>query len=368
MSQRKFVAEQRRKQRRVTDKMKFRLLGLLMFSISFLMGCGNDRRTLSFYTWEDYIDPELVSEFEEENNCKVIINVFDSNESMYAKLLYSTKGYDVILPTSYQIVMMKNNDLLEKIDYSKLPNVVANFDEKYNPLLLKEISGYSVPYAFSMTSIAYRSDKMKKPIERWSDIEKLKLSDCICLFSDMRETLGASLKCLGYSINTTNETELTKALELAKKWKSITLKFDNEAWKTGIASGEFNVVMAYNSDIFQIINDSSDKTKIKFSIMDEGIVACFDEFVIIKDSENKDLAYKFIDFMYRPEVAKRNIEYILAVMPNKAATKLLSDEIKNDELIVPSVNILNKCEIINALDENTHKMYIKMWDELKASK
>jgi spermidine/putrescine transport system substrate-binding protein len=184
----------------------------------------------------------------------------------------------------------------------------------------------------------------------------------------MRETLGASLRCLGYSINTTNETELTKALELAKKWKSITLKFDNEAWKTGIAGGEFNVVMAYNSDIFQIINDSSDKTKIKFSIMDEGNVACFDEFVIIKDSENKDLAYKFIDFMYRPEVAKRNIEYILAVMPNKAGTKLLSEEMKNDELIVPSVNILNKCEIINALDEKTHKMYIKMWDELKASK
>lgn len=338
------------------------------FSLMFNIGCTDDRRTLSFYTWDDYIDPELITEFEQENNCRVVINVFDSNESMYAKLLFSREGYDVILPSSYQIVMMKNNDMLEKLDYSLLPNVTANFDCKYNNLLMPEIAGYSVPYAFSMTSIAYRTDKIKNPITSWRDIQKLKLTDSICLFSDIREIFGASLKCLGYSINSTNENELLQALELAKQWKKITIKFDNEAWKTGIASGEFNVVMAYNSDIFQIINDSTDKSKIKFSIMNEGIVSCFDEFVIVKESKNKDLAYKFIDFMYRPEIAKRNIEYIIAVMPNKTAVDLLPDEMKNNELIVPSTNMLNKCEIINCLDENVHKMYVKMWDELKATK
>jgi spermidine/putrescine transport system substrate-binding protein len=338
------------------------------FSLMFNIGCTDDRRTLSFYTWDDYIDPELITEFEQENNCRVVINVFDSNESMYAKLLFSQEGYDVVLPSSYQIVMMKKNNMLEKINYSLLSNVVSNFDTKYNSLLLTDISGYSVPYAFSMTGIAYRADKIKPPITSWKQMEYLKITDGICLFSDMRETFGAALKCLGYSINSTNETELLKALELAKKWKNITIKFDNEAWKTGIASGEFNVVMAYNSDIFQIMSDATDKSKIKFSILDEGIVSCFDEFVIIKQSKNKDLAYKFIDFMYRPEVAKRNIEYILAIMPNKAAIELLPDNMKTNELIVPSTNTLNKCEIINCLNDNVHKFYVKMWDELKASK
>ena len=345
-----------------------KLYCIIFASALFLFGCSNDKRTLSFYTWDDYIDPELVTEFENENNCKVILNVFDSNESMYSKLLFSTQGYDLILPSSYQIVMMKNNNMLEKLDYSLLPNVVTNFDNKYESLLLKDIIGYSVPYAFSMTSIAYRPKKIKTPLTSWTDIEKLKLSDGVCLFNDIREIFGATLKCLGYSVNSTNEVELKQALELAKKWKSVTVKFDNEAWKTGISSGEFNVVMAYNSDIFQIMNEETDKSKIKFSIMKEGIVACFDEFVIVKDSQNKDLAYKFIDYMYRPDVAKRNMEYILAIMPNKEASQLLSEEMRNDKLIVPDSDTLSKCEIINSLDEESHKLYIKLWDELKASK
>jgi spermidine/putrescine transport system substrate-binding protein len=331
------------------------------------IGCKNDKRTLSFYTWDDYIDPEIVSEFEKENNCEVVINVFDSNESMYSKLLYSRKGYDLILPSSYQIVMMKKSDMLEKLDYSLLPNVVTNFDNKYSNLLIPEIKEYSVPYAFSMTSIAYRTDKIKGGMYKWGDIEKIKLSDGLCLFNDMREIIGASLKCLGYSVNTSNTNELMKALELAKKWKSKAIKFDNEAWKTGIANGEFNIVMAYNSDIFQIMSDM-EKSNLEFVIMEEGIVSCFDEFVIIKESKNKDLAYKFIDFIYRADIAKRNIEYILAIMPNKEAVKMLPENMKNNNLIVPDTNILNKCEIINYLEHDIYNFYIKIWDELKATK
>lgn len=347
--------------------MKNILIGF--FAIAFLCaGCSDNRQTLSFYTWDDYIDPEIVSEFEAENNCRVVINVFDSNESMYAKLLMSRKGYDLILPSSYQIVMMKNYGMLEKLDYSKLPNVTSNFDNQYNSLMLKEISGYSVPYAFSMTGLAYRTDKFKNGIKSWADLETLKFSDRICLFSDVREIFGAALRRYGYSGNSTNHNELAKALELAKKWKTISSKFDNEAWKTGIANGEFNVVMAYNSDIFQIMSDLGDEANIDFCIPNEGIVACFDEFVLIKESQNKDLAYKFIDFMYRPDIAKRNIEYILAVMPNKEAVKLLPENMKSNSLIVPGKDILEKCEIINCLDADSHKKYVEMWDIFKATK
>lgn len=340
---------------------------LPIFLIFVCLGCKEEKRTLSFYTWDDYVDPELVTEFEKENDCNVIINVFDSNESMYAKLLFSQKGYDLVLPSSYQIVMMKQNKMLEKINYSMLSNVVKNFDNKYDPLLLKDIKGYSVPYAFSMTGIAYRKDKFKTAITSWKDIEKLKLSDKICLFSDMREVFGAALKRYGYSGNSTNLNELTKAVELTKQWKKITTKFDNEAWKTGIASGEFNFVMAYNSDIFQIVSDMGGEVNIAFCIPEEGIMTCFDEFVIMKESKNKDLAYKFIDFMYRPEIAKRNIEYILAIMPNKAAINLLPKYMSENPLIVPDEDILKKSEIINHLDGKIYYNYVQKWDELKAT-
>jgi spermidine/putrescine transport system substrate-binding protein len=334
------------------------------------VGCS-DKRTLSFYTWDDYIDPDIVAEFENENNCRVIINVFDSNEAMYAKLLMSTIGYDLILPSSYQIVMMKTKDMLEKLDFEKLPNVVKNFDKQYNSLMIPEIQGYSIPYAFSMTGLTYDSKKFKKPIDSWKQLNSMKMSDRICLFNDVREIFGAALKALGYSGNSTNENELAEALKLAKKWKKISTKFDNEAWKTGIASGEFNLVMSYNSDVFQIMSDEKESklgTKLEYILPKEGIMACFDEFVLIKTSKNKDLAYKFIDFLYRPDIAKRNIEYILAVMPNKEAVQLLSDEMKNNPMIVPSSEMLKKCEIINCLDAEAHALYIKSWDELKATK
>lgn len=340
---------------------------ILLLSLLLCLGCSEDKRTLSFYTWDDYIDPELIVEFEKENNCNVIINVFDSNESMYAKLLFSQKGYDLVLPSSYQIVMMKHKNMLEELDYSMLSNVVENFDRKYEPLLLTDIKGYSVPYAFSMTGIAYRKDRFKTAITSWKDIENLKLSDKICLFSDMREVFGAALRRYGYSGNSTNINELTKSVELTKLWKNITIKFDNEAWKTGIASGEFNLVMAYNSDIFQIISDMGGESNIAFCIPEEGIMACFDEFVIMRESQNKDLAYKFIDFMYRPEISKRNIEYIMAVMPNKAAVNLLPKHMSENPLIVPDEDMIKNSEIINQLDVETYNNYIKKWDELKAT-
>ena len=348
-----------------------KLIAIGVLTATILCSGCSEKRTLSFYTWDDYIDPDIIAQFEQENDCRVVINVFDSNEAMYAKLLMSTIGYDLILPSSYQIVMMKNKDMLEKLDYSKLPNVTANFDEKYKSLMLSGIEGYSVPYAFSMTGLTYDEKKFKKPIDSWKTIQSLDISDRICLFNDVREILGAALKACGYSGNSTNESELAKALKLAKKWKKVCAKLDNEAWKTGIASGEFNLVMSYNSDVFQLMADSKEsKTgpKLKFVLPKEGIMACFDEFVMIKTSQNKDLAYKFIDFLYRPDIAKRNIDYILAVMPNKAAVNLLSDDLKNDPMIVPSVEMLKKCEIINCLDANAHALYVKLWDELKSTK
>lgn len=334
----------------------------------FFVGCVDKKSTLSLYTWDDYIDPSIISDFEKEYDCDVVIDVFDSNEAMYSKLQYLNIGYDIILPSSYQIVMMKNANMIDKLDYSLLPNVKKYFDTRYEKLLISEIKDYSVPYAFSMTSIAFRTDKINFDLTSWSDIDKLNITNNICLFNDMREIIGASLKCLGFSANTTNKTELFLSMELAKKWKRKIIKMDNEAWKSGIMNGEFNVVMAYNSDIFQIMNDLGDSSKIKFVIMKEGILSCFDEFVISKNSKNKELAHKFIDFIYRPDIAKRNIEYILAVMPNCEAVKMLPDNMKHNELIVPSENILDKCEIIKYLDGNIYDLYINVWDKIKASK
>ena len=330
-----------------------------------LAGCGPDKRKLYVYTWADYIDPDLIHKFEAENDCQVVVDTFDCNESMYAKLMAGGTGYDVIMPTEYIMPLLIGADLIDRLDASKLPNASANFDETFK----SEWSlVWDVPYAFSCTGIMWRKDKVPSGLEfeDWNDMFDRRLGGRICMMNDIREVLGIALKMNGNSVNSVDQAELNDAVVVAKRWKNACSKMDNEAYRTGIPSGEFYVAMSYNSDAIQLMAEDGGRT-IGYSVPTNGTTSSVDVMCVMKNSKSKDLAYKFMDMFYDISNAVKNAEYNGVPMPVKGLYDELSDEYKAIPFMKVTNELKSKCE--NILDVGDKlDMYSKAWDKVKSGR
>lgn len=325
-------------------------------------GCSRQKPVLNIYTWADYIKPELVSRFEKEANCQVVIDTFDSNEVMYAKLKAGAGGYDLITPSSYMVKVMYTQGMLQPLDHELLPNI-SNVDPEYLKVAIDKDMQHSVPYMLTTTVIAYLKSKTPDFQPTWKMFDRTDLKGRMTMLNDMRETIGAALKLLGYSINTKNEKELAEARDVVIRWKKNLAKFENEQYKTGLASGEFFVVHGYSGDIMQVQSENDD---IAYAIPVEGTSISCDDLVIPKDAGDVKLAHKFINFLHDPGVAAENTEFIKYLCPNRESYKKLSTEILDDPAIFLPADIKVKCEIIDDLGLDNGK-YMKIWDEIKAN-
>ena len=331
---------------------------------SIILGC-TEKKALYVYTWADYIDPDLIAKFESENNCKVVIDTFDSNETMYAKLLAGASGYDIIMPTEYVMPLLIGADLIEKLDLSKFPRVKTSFDIKFK----SEWSlVWDIPYAFSCTGILWRKDKVPADLtfQDWNDMFDERLKGRVCMMNDIREVIGLALKMKGYSVNSTNASEIAEAAEIAKAWKKRCSKMDNESYRTGIPSGEFFTAMAYNSDAIQLIADGRGD-QLGYLVPTNGTSSSVDVFCIMKSSMSKDLACKFIDMFYDLENAVKNAEYNGVPMPVKGLYDALSDDYKKIPMMRVSDELRLKCEDIKDVGDAL-EIYTRAWDKVKAAR
>ncbi len=326
-------------------------------------GCGPAKPTLNVYMWSDYIDLDLVREFEKQNNCKVVIDIFDSNEFMYSKLKAGGTGYDVILPTSYMARVMFEQNMLEKLDHSKLPNLKFVNQKVLADLAIDKKMEYSVPYMLGYTCIAYNKDKVGKLPESWDVFSNAKYAGKMTMLNDHRETIGAALFFLGKSMNDTNDADLAKAKEILLKWKKNLAKFDNELYKVGIQSGEFLVVQGYSGDLFQVLAESPNLT---YMCPKEGISMSCDDWVIPATAKNKELAYKFIDFVCEPKNAAKNMEFTCYSAPIPEARKYVSEENKNHPGMFIPDDLYRRGELIRDLGADNAK-FNELWDVVKGN-
>ncbi len=337
-------------------------------------GCAPSKPELHVYTWTDYISPDVLQKFEEKFNCTVVVDTFDSNESMYAKLKAGATGYDVIMPSSYQISLMAKEGMVDKLDHAKLPNVKKNFDKRFTAQILDANFTYSVPYAVTYTGFCYIKDKIPAgaDVNSWSVLASDGLKGRISLLDDQREVIGAGLMYLGYSINSKNPQEIDKAVEQVLKWKANIRKFDAESYKTEVASGAITLGQGYSTDVTQlIVGDEEEGAKprpdIGFALPKEGFIIAFDEMVVASASKQKDLAYAFINFIYDPEVAKENMEYICGPNPVAPAIAALDEDYR--KLIILEGDALKRGQVLVGFDDPAvQELYNKAWDRIKAGK
>jgi spermidine/putrescine transport system substrate-binding protein len=336
-------------------------LGMVAVAALFC-GCGRGKPVLHLYTWADYIKPELVRQFEREQGCRVVIDTFDSNEAMYAKLKAGATGYDVLVPSSYMVKLLFEQNMLQPIQHNLIPNLV-HIDQEYLRIAMDKKMDHSVPYMLTNTGFAYLQSRAGDVEPSWSVFGRADLAGRMTMLNDMRETIGAALKSLGFSLNTRDERELAAARDVVIGWKKNLAKFENEQYKSGLASGEFILVHGYNGDILQVMEENDD---IVFIVPQEGTSISCDDMVIPKDARNVELAHAFINFLHDPEIAAENTEFIYFLCPNSSSYRHLSDEIRDDTSIFLPPDVRAKSEMIEDLGEENVK-YTRIWDEIKAA-
>jgi len=331
--------------------------------LGLVAGCAKPAaKTLHVYTWADYIKPEVVQRFEQENGCRIVIDTFDSNEAMYAKLKAGASGYDVLTPSSYYVAIMSGQEMLLELDHRKLPNL-ANVDTAYLRIALDPQMKRSVPYMLTNTGLAYLKSKVKDPQPSWAMLDRKDLKGRMTLLNDMRETIGAALKFLGYSLNTTDDGQLEQARDVVIRWKKNLAKFESEQYKSGLASGEFLLAHGYSGDILSAQEENAD---IAFLAPQEGLSISCDDLVILKDSKAAGLAHRFINYLHDPEVAAENSLAINYLCPNAAAYAKLPGEFRNNPAVKLDPAVQAKCEVIRDLGPDNAK-YTRVWDQIKAA-
>lgn len=335
--------------------MKNLLLTLLLLGLLGLVGCGG--RTLYVYNWTYYIPDEVVKQFEQKFMCKVVYDVYSSNEEMFAKLKAGGRGYDVVFPSGDFVKIMIHEGMLEKLEKSKLTNV------KYlDPRILEKITfdqgnHFSVPYMAGTAGIAVNKKCVKDYDHSSAIFDRSDLKGRMTLLDDMREVLGMALKSLGYSVNSTNPSELEQAKAVALRWKKNILKFDAESFAKGFAAGEYWVVQGYAENVFLELDDEQRKS-VDFFIPKEGTTMYIDSMVILKNAPHPDLAYDFINFIHDPEVYAKIADYLQLPAINTGAATFIKRP--------PHYRIedLDKCQLKEDLGQGVIK-FNQAWESIR---
>ena len=334
---------------------------------------GKDGGELHIYTWCDYLAPDVKESFERALGVTIIIDTFDSNEAMYAKLKAGGTGYDIMTPSSYQIAQMAKEGMIDKIDHKKCPNVKKNFDPSFAHQIVDATFEYNVPYTVTYTGFMYAKDKIPEgcDVASWKALENPAFRSRITLLDDIREVIGGGLMSLGYSINSTNPAEIDAAVAQVLKWKANSRKFDAESYKTEVASGATWIGHGYSTDATQVICGDDEeglpaRDDIGFVLPKEGFTIAFDEIVIAKDAPRKDLAYAFINYLYMAEVAKVNMEFLCGPNPVKPGLELLDEEYRKQILL--DAETLKPGQVLKGFDDpKVMELYNKAWDRIKAT-
>ena len=317
------------------------------------------------YNWADYIPDSILKTFTEETGIEVEVATFDSNETMFAKLqLLDGKGYDLAVPSAYFIERMKRADLIQPIDKSKLKNFnnldPSLLDRSYDPE-----NQYSIPYLWGNSALAVNTEEVDpSSVTSWKDLWKPEFKNQILLLDDVRDIFLIPLKLKGFDANTTNEDEIRQAYELLVELLPNVKLFLSDSPKGPLIQGNVPMGVMWNGEAYMA---QVELGTIEYVYPSEGVALWVDSFVIPKGAENVENAHKFIDFVLRPEIGKIIIEEIGNSTPNIATLPLLSEEMRNNTMVVPPAEVLEKGSFANDLGD-ANAIYEKYWQMLKQVK
>ena len=323
---------------------------------------SSEQQQLFLFNWGNYIDPELIKEFEAETGIQVIYETFDSNDAMEAKLKQGGTRYDIVFPSESSITKLVNQNLLQKLDHSKIKGL-----ENISPFLLNSPvdkgNQYTVPYFWGTVGIMVNTKYIDpESIQTWNDLWKEDFKNKVLVLDGNREALGMALQSLGYSLNSKNEDELKAAEQKLKELKPNVRAVLNEEIKTMMKLEEAPIGMGYSGDAAAVAEENPN---VQYILPKDGSAVWTDNFAIAHTAVNIEGAYAFINFMRRPENAARNAEYVGYSTPNEKAKELMDPEVTSDETYYPSEEIINSLEHYEYLGNDWIQKYNEAFLDFK---
>jgi putrescine transport system substrate-binding protein len=341
------------------------------------------QRIVNFYNWSNYIAPGVLEDFTKETGIKVVYDTFDANETLETRLLAGKSGYDVVVPTAYFLQRQIKANIFQKLDKSKLPNLANAW-----PVVTKQLAvydpgnQYGANYMWGTTGIGYNVKAVQKilgpdaRIDSWDIVFKpenlAKFRDCgIHMLDSADDIFPAALSYLGLDPNSTKQADLEKAADLVGKIRPYVRKFHSSEYLSALATGEICFVVGWSGDIMQARSRAAEArsdVEIGYAIPKEGAQMFFDNLAIPAEAKNVAEAYELINYLYRPDVAAKNSDYLSYANGNLASQKLVDQKILNDKNIYPDDATLQKLFVITARDPATQRIINRLWTRVKTGR
>ncbi|WP_417457349.1 polyamine ABC transporter substrate-binding protein [Kiloniella antarctica] len=335
---------------------------------------------VNVFNWSDYIDEEILADFEKETGIKVVYDVFDSNDVLETKLLAGSSGYDVVVPSGTFLARQIQAGVFQKLDQTKLSNngnlwdVVSERVEKYDPG-----NAYSVNYMWGTTGIGYNVDMIKERlgidrIDSWDVVfnpEKLaKLKDCgVYLLDASDEMIPAALNYLGKNPDSHDKADIQAAEDLLMTIRPYIQKFHSSENISALANGDICLSVGWSGDILQSRDraaDADNGVTVDYAIPNEGALMWFDQMAIPADAANSDNAHKFINYIMRDDVMAKASNYVYYANGNLASQKLLAEDVIGDPAIYPDSGTMQKLYTLTPYEPKIQRVVTRAWTKVKS--
>lgn len=324
--------------------------------------------TLTVYNWGEYISDgeddsmDVNKEFEKLTGIKVKYLNYVSNETMYSQIKSAGVSYDIIIPSDYMIERLISEDMLQKIDTSKISNYDL-IDSKYKGLFFDEKDEYSVPYNVGMVGIVYNEKLTGADIKHsWNVLWDEKYKDMALNFDNPRDAFMTAQMILGQDLNTTNKADWDAAAELLKKGKNNLQDYVMDEVFSKMETGEASIAPYYAGDCLTMMDVNKD---LKFFYPEEGTNIFVDSICIPKNAKNVEAALMYINFLLDPDVATANAEYLGYASPNTAVVNNKDYCYYQNEVLYPAETAMPKVQYYHDIDTDTRTYYEKLWSEVK---
>jgi spermidine/putrescine transport system substrate-binding protein len=316
--------------------------------------------TLYYFTWSDYVGPNLIQEFEAQTGAKVVVDTFGSNEELLAKLQSGATGYDVAVPSDFMVSIMMKLGLLAELNLSSIPNADLLLD-RLQHLPFDPGHRYSIPYLWGTVGIGYDSSVISTPPDSWDVLWDPRHKGRISMLNDQREVFGLALRSLGASINSRDPAVVDRAKQKLLQQKALVKAYTSENYDQLLAAGE--VVLAHGWG-GAVARAAVQRPSIKYVIPKEGGTIWSDCLVVLQSSRNKDLAMRFVNYLLDRQVAAQTTNRLRFASSNREAKALVSPELREDPAVYPPDSAFERLEWMEDLGE-TIRLYDRGWTELK---
>ena len=348
----------------------FVLLPLIMY---LFVGCGqsNDEQgnsqsppltpqTLYYFTWSDYADPALLTEFEKRTGTRVVVDTFSSNEELLAKVQSGASGYDVVVPSDFMAGVMAKLGLLAELDLQRIPNAQL-LEEHLKGLPFDPHQQFAIPYLWGTVGIGYDSQVFPTPPESWDILWDSRYRGRISMLNDQREVFGMALRSMGHSLNSQDPLEIEQVKEKLIRQKPLVKTYTSEHFDQLLVSGEVVLAHAWGGPIARATRE---RPSVKYIVPREGGTIWTDCLAIPETSKKKKLAMEFINYLLDVDVAVKTSNQLLFASANRLVKDRVEKDIRDNPAVYPPLGVISRMEWMTDVGEAI-RYYDRAWTELK---